>query len=222
MFRELMAVLRNRDPDEDIRHDISAMLDDAQWIVGAASDVLLSGEGSAHAVVERDKSINEAQQRIRQRIVGRLELSTATERARFLLYFSLIKDVERIGDYAKNLVRASEFIDRPWPDHPFLDELRAISQDVQATLRETPAVLQNDDQQRASQLVHHGHLNSKRCNALVAEIVHSDLSPRVAVPLALAARCYQRIQKHLMNVLSSVVMPLHKVDYYEPEQFQKE
>ena len=31
----------------------------------------------------------------------------------------------------------------------------------------------------------------------------------------LATRFYKRIGAHVVNVLSSVVMPLHKLDYYD-------
>jgi hypothetical protein len=33
--------------------------------------------------------------------------------------------------------------------------------------------------------------------------------------LVLGARYYKRIESHLLNVLSGVVMPLHKLDYYD-------
>jgi hypothetical protein len=36
-----------------------------------------------------------------------------------------------------------------------------------------------------------------------------------AVHLTLGARFYKRINGHLLNFLSSVIMPLHKLDYYD-------
>jgi hypothetical protein len=38
--------------------------------------------------------------------------------------------------------------------------------------------------------------------------------------LVLATRFYKRIGGHVLNVLSSVVMPLHKVDYYDEDEVQ--
>ena len=35
--------------------------------------------------------------------------------------------------------------------------------------------------------------------------------------LVLGTRFYKRIGGHVLNVLSSVVMPLHKIDYYHEE-----
>ena len=48
---------------------------------------------------------------------------------------------------------------------------------------------------------------------------------RTTTALVLGARFYKRIGGHVLNVLSSVVMPLHKVDYYDeddiPPQLRK-
>ena len=34
----------------------------------------------------------------------------------------------------------------------------------------------------------------------------------------MGARFYKRIGAHVLNVLSSVVMPLHKLDYYDEKR----
>jgi hypothetical protein len=34
----------------------------------------------------------------------------------------------------------------------------------------------------------------------------------------MGARFYKRIAAHVLNVLSSVVMPLHKLDYYDEKR----
>ena len=33
--------------------------------------------------------------------------------------------------------------------------------------------------------------------------------------MVLGTRYYKRIESHLLNILSGVVMPLHKLDYYD-------
>ena len=49
-------------------------------------------------------------------------------------------------------------------------------------------------------------------------------APENPLPLAnavLGTRYYKRIGGHVLNVLSSVVMPLHKVDYDDEDEIQK-
>ena len=38
---------------------------------------------------------------------------------------------------------------------------------------------------------------------------------RDAAAVVMGTRFYKRIAAHVLNVLSSVVMPLHKLDYYD-------
>ena len=48
------------------------------------------------------------------------------------------------------------------------------------------------------------------------------LSLEMAVDLTLGSRFYKRIQGHLLNLLSAVVMPLHKLDYYDEDSIPDE
>jgi hypothetical protein len=37
----------------------------------------------------------------------------------------------------------------------------------------------------------------------------------------LGCRYYKRIGGHVLNILSSVVMPLHKIDYYDEDEIAR-
>jgi hypothetical protein len=86
---------------------------------------------------------------------------------------------------------------------------------VEASLKRTRLALQDYDAARAEVLLEQGHLVDQRCEQLIASIANSALAANTAVPLALAARYYKRIQKHSMNALTTLTRPLHKVDYFE-------
>ena len=51
--------------------------------------------------------------------------------------------------------------------------------------------------------------------AMAYWLAGSDHGAGVTTALILGARFYKRIAGHVLNVLSSVVMPLHKLDYYD-------
>ncbi|KPJ89689.1 MAG: hypothetical protein AMS18_12265 [Gemmatimonas sp. SG8_17] len=52
----------------------------------------------------------------------------------------------------------------------------------------------------------------------------SSYDSNTTTAVVLGTRYYKRIGGHILNVLSSVVMPLHKIDYYDedaiPEEFE--
>ena len=58
----------------------------------------------------------------------------------------------------------------------------------------------------------------KRCDQLLVELSKSEFSASETTALVLLTRFHKRIIGHSFNILSSVVMPLHKVDFYD-EQF---
>lgn len=217
MIKELLEILRGEDAEALLRERLSEMLELSQTLVRQAGECLFERQRGAldvPAFYELDRRINEIEQEIRKYLVGRLELSTATERARFLLVVGLAKDVERIGDYAKNLLEAANMLASLPTESPVTVELAEIRDAVEASLEGTKTVLMNATEDEAHELVEQGHGVARRCEQLVRALAASELPAATAVPLALAARHYKRIQKHLTNALSTLTRPLHKVGYY--------
>jgi phosphate uptake regulator len=56
---------------------------------------------------------------------------------------------------------------------------------------------------------------AKECDAVIEDLMQDNLSCRKAVLYTLLARHLKRICSHLSNISSSVVMPLHKLDYFD-------
>ena len=215
MMKQLLRILRHEDPDRVMGERLSRMLNLAEELLVEAGKRLFEGfEGDKDAFYEKDQQINALEQEVRKSLVGRLELSTATERARFLIVVGLLKDVERIGDYSKNLREAAEMLQQRLPDNQEATRLRQIRDQVEQSLRSTRDALLNSDVPAAEVLIEKGQFVSDSCERLVLDIAGSQMPSRSAVPLALATRHYKRIQKHLMNALSTLTMPLHKVDYF--------
>ena len=56
-----------------------------------------------------------------------------------------------------------------------------------------------------------------RCEDLLGKVAKSDFSAALAVNITMAARFYKRLGGHQLNILTSVFMPLHKLDYVDDE-----
>ena len=56
---------------------------------------------------------------------------------------------------------------------------------------------------------------SQGCDKIVEQLVHSDLSVNEAVCFTLIARHFKRIVAHLVNIATSVVLPLSELDYFD-------
>ncbi|MFP6683412.1 MAG: hypothetical protein VB934_01815, partial [Polyangiaceae bacterium] len=137
-----------------------------------------------------------------------------------LLIMSLIKDAERLGDYAKNLLEVRELHDKDLPDDERVGELREIRQSVETLARETRHVFETSDEERATELTIEGRIVAKRCDDLIRRVAGANYDGATAVALTLGARFYKRIDSHLLNLLSGVIMPLHKLDYFDEKALQ--
>ena len=112
-----------------------------------------------------------------------------------------------------NVVRAEG--GAPIPDDANGVELRGIRSAAEATFGAVSEVFATSDSERAVGLIQEGRKVNRRCDELVATVARSTYDAATTTSMVLGARYYKRIESHLLNILSGVVMPLHKLDYYD-------
>jgi phosphate uptake regulator len=170
-------------------------------------------------IYKADVQVNKLERTVRKQVIAHLSITSNTASLPYcLLLMSLVKDVERIGDYAKNLAEAPEFNNEPLPDDEIVAELREIRNGVEAAFAATAEVFISSDRERAVTLIREGRDLAHRCEALIVRIARSRYPAGLTAATVLGSRYYKRIGAHVLNILSSVVMPLHKLDYYDESE----
>jgi phosphate uptake regulator len=202
------------------------MLRIAQQLTLKAGEIFFDGKGKPDErtwVYEQDVRVNLLERLIRKQVISHLSLSGNTLDLPYcLLLMSLVKDVERIGDYSKNLTEIGEFFTGPLPDDDLVSELRQIRNGVETAFAELARVLDQSDREGALRLLQQGKEMARRCDVLVARTAQSSYDASTTAAVVLAARHYKRIGGHVLNIASSVVMPLHKIDYYDEDSVPPE
>ena len=219
MLKELISIFRDqRHPLSSANENFGQMLELTQGMCLDASSVFWGRRQTAEertALYERDVQVNKLERRIRKRLVAHLSLRDPQDVPYCLLLMSLVKDLERLGDYAKNLTEVADIASGPFPEDEVIDELKEVRRSVESLIRESAQVFSRSDRDRAVELTVEGRSVSKRCDSLIRRIANSDYTPPVIVSLTLGARFYKRMAGHLLNLLSGVIMPLHKLDYFD-------
>ena len=219
MLHELLSIFRADDPLGVMGRNFAEMLGLSRDLTLEAGNVYFGKETSPEErtrLSKQDVKINKLERRIRKQVITHLALPGNAPSAPYcLLLMSLVKDVERIGDYAKNLMEVVDFRVGPVPSDDISAELMEIRRGVEDTFASTAAVFSESDRERAVELIAEGKALARRSDALLERVARSDYDARTATAAALGARYYKRIGSHLLNVLTSVVMPLHKLDYYD-------
>jgi len=169
------------------------------------------------SLYQRDVRVNKLERSLRKRVLAHLATAGPVSRdAPFaLMVMSLVKDLERLGDYAKNMAEITEIHDDTLPDHEVVEELRHIARAVEDLAGRAPEVFEAGDTDGAEELTREGRASSERCDMALRTLARTKLSPSLVVSLTLGLRFYKRIAGHLLNVLSGVLMPLHKLDYFD-------
>ncbi len=221
MLRELLSVFRDGRPLQAMGEDFAAMLEMTRDITVRAGRIFFGEDATAEDrsdIYSQDVKVNKLERKIRKAVVAHLSFPENTKSVPYCLaLMSLVKDVERIGDYAKNLAEVRDFYARPLVDDERVAELREIRAAVEETFAATSEVLAGSQRERALTLIRYGKNIGRRCDALVATIAHGEYDAATASALVLATRYYKRFNGHLVNVLTSVVMPLHKLDYFDED-----
>jgi phosphate uptake regulator len=222
MLRELLSIFKKDDPLASMGGNFTAMLEISREMTLSAGRIFFAEDRHAEArteVYERDVEVNRLQRTIRKQVVAHLAIQSNTPNLPYCLaLMSLVKDIERIGDYAKNLSEVMDIQPDPWPQDDLIEELGEIRHTVESQFVAAAEVFGELDRERALELIERGRANAQRSDGLVSRIARSQHPPPVVAGLVLGARHYKRIGGHVLNVLSSVVMPLHKIDYFDEDE----
>ncbi len=224
MLRELLAFLRSSDPLRAMRDNFTRMLRVANDMIVTAGDIYF-GERTSPAertrIYEQDQEVNQLERTIRKQVVAHLSFKgNLPDMPYCLLLMSLVKDVERLGDYAKNLSEVMDISGDPIPDDEIRQEILEIRHGVEEAFQSSHEVISKVDEERALNFIRQGRDIAHRCDALLQRIATGSCEAGIIVAQVLGARYYKRIGGHVLNILSSVVMPLHKVDYYDEDEIE--
>ena len=222
MLRELLSIFRSKDPLTAMSDNFAGMLNLTHRMTLIAGDVFFGREvtaGERQQIYEQDIEVNQLERTIRKQIITHLSIQGNTPDVPYcLLLMSLVKDVERVGDYAKNILELRDFRPETLPDDEIGDQLRSIRQGIAEAFEATTKIFTSLERERALQLIHDGREIAQRSDALIERIARANYNPGTTTALALGTRYFKRIGGHLLNVISSVVMPLHKVDYFDEDE----
>ena len=219
MLKQLLSLFRSDDAIARMGGDFSEMLDLSRGLTIQAGRILFeeASEGDDRREISRsDVKINQLERKIRKQVIAHLTVGADAGSVPYcLLLMSLVKDVERIGDYAKNVAEVHHEGGGPLPDDENGAELCEIRGVVEETFGAVNDVFAKSDAKTAMGLIKAGRSMNRRCDKLIKVVAGSSYDAATTTSMVLGARYYKRIGSHLLNILSGVVMPLHKLDYYD-------
>ena len=172
-----------------------------------------------------DRKINECEKNVRRKVLEHLTINPKQDTTYSLIMITVAKDIERIGDYVKNIVELAHHHPKKMEEDGYTKELLEIRLRMSEILQSAHDVFEKADVEKAKDYYKYYREVTEKTDALIMRIMASkDLSVRDAVVYALFSRYLKRIAAHLANVLTTVINPFHEVGYgygeYKSEEIE--
>ena len=219
MWSQLLSLFSSEDPAKRMGDDFMRMLQTTRRMCELVRphvfDHLLTLERRKE-ILDLDVEVNRLERSIRRQIVS--HLSVQQQHVSYcLVLLMLVSHAERVGDYAKNIAEVETLGGGVIPEGPLREELTDLIEIAHRLLEAAGKVISSQDKEQAKELVLIARNSSKRSDKLLVELSKSDLTPPQVTSMVLLTRFYRRITSHMKNILTSVVMPVHQVDYFADE-----
>jgi phosphate transport system protein len=175
--------------------------------------VLLDNEREVEDIYAIDRQMNRHEIAVRRKVVEHLAVNPQQDVIAALFLSAIVGDIERIGDYCKNLIELAHHYPEKL-EGPYIDRIRDIEKMVSAMFADTIIAFESSDSALARSVMERHADLARQADSLTDRLLAEQEMPgRNAVIRALLLRFLKRVSAHLKNVASSLVNPFHKLGY---------
>ena len=201
VFKDLVTIWNSEDSLSQAWTSSNEMLQLSHEMFTDSVNALRSGEKNKviKSIKLRDEEINQYHRDIRKKVVTYYSVSKdVTNINSGLVLINMVVDIERVGDYTKNI-------------------LDLIEQAVIERFQNTVKAVEEMDEIAAKELIKSYRSDlGKLSDNLVASSISGDLKigeEHMASSMVLYARYLKRIGAHLKNITSVVINPFESIGY---------
>lgn len=169
-------------------------------------------------VKQTDRRINKFEREVRRNVLTHLAVAGTANLAPGLALISVVIDVERIGDYTKNIVDLAR--QHPTKLHGGSHEqaLQEIEAVVAREFDQIIPIIKEHNQDLGRQIMAAEETIGKKAESIVTAMLtkpDETMSTQDAVAVAMYARYLKRINAHLTNIASAIVNPFPRIGFRE-------
>lgn len=208
---------------EKIEQNVQEMLADNNTTFGLATDAVFGRAdptGIGKELRKSDRQVNRGERAIRRELMVHAGVAGAADYPLMLVYMSIIKDIERVGDYAKNIwdLTVDGFSLAGAPDEEMWADRFARTQDL---INETAVIFSERNADQATTRLSEMDEWTTEFDDEISTLVRTASSAGSSAARALLNRYLKRVTAHLMNVMTAVVMPLDRLDYWDEDKVDR-
>ena len=221
MFKQIFEIFKSDSLYEQALVECHEMLD-IDLTMFKASIHSLRKSDSADIDIDifaMDKKINEFERDVRRKVMTHLAIGGKEDIGSGLILVSVVIDIERIGDYTKNIYDLAVQHPNKLNGGDFEELLLNMEKSTRDFLNRAIDAFKSQDIEAARKLMLDYKTDiSATSNEIVNSIVsgsNDEFSSNGAGALCLYARYLKRIAAHSRNLVSSIVNPFERIGYPE-------
>ena len=220
VFKNLVNIWKSEDSLSQAWSSSNEMLVISHDMFKDSINALRSGEKNKviKSIKQRDEIINQYHREIRKKVVTYYSVSKDILNIDSgLVLLNMVVDIERVGDYSKNILDLAKHHPKKLVSEKISDELRIIEKAVIERFKNTVIAIETMDEDIAGKLIKSYRSDlGKISDNLVASSISGNFQigeEYRASSMVLYARYLKRIGAHLKNITSVVVNPFESIGY---------
>ena len=220
MFDKVISLWRSEDLLSQAWEESFEMMLLSNEMFSAAINYLRRGEKikTLKNLKKRDREINQYQKSVRKKVVTHFSVTQRIDDLpNGLVLLNIVVDVERLGDYTKNILDLAIHYPDPLVSEDCLGPLKEIEDDIQSRFSNTLRAIEKQDEELADKLL---KSYRKSFSNMSDKIVNDTISgnkqytdQKEAAAVTLYARYLKRVGGHLKNITTTMLNPYEEIGY---------
>lgn len=217
-FKELIELWRSDNLLTQALNDSNVMLESTYEMFNASVTSLRLSDGGRIEIdiYEKDQVVNKYEQEVRRKVLKHLAITGGANMIPGLILTSIVIDIERIGDYTKNIMELAIAHPKKLQAGPLEADIVRIETNAARLFEGVVPALKRSDRKAAVRLMEDSLWMIGKCDQIISTLTKTEvqsLKPPEAVSLALYVRYLKRVTAHLRNILSGIVNPFEQIGF---------
>ena len=203
---------------DSIDTKLAEMLTNSSHMFDLSMNCLL-GDTNLDSVKENlystDSLINELHKDVRRELIVHSAVNSRKLDVPLLLaYMTMSKDIERIGDYCKNIFEIAE-TGNSFTKGDDLDYFLSLRDKISGFIVSLQTCLSLDQESKVQELINSGAELGKEIDQKITSLLEKKLEVEYPVATTLFYRYLKRIILHIVNASTAIIMPTDQIDYID-------
>jgi len=216
MLKQLITLWKHQSFMTKVVEEFGQMLADDREVFSHAWGALqgrVAIEEVKASIHEKDKSVNRRERDIRRMLLEHLAVNPGQDVSGCLAMMSVVKDAERIGDYAKNIFDLAVLLKGQGKEMKYSSRLSAIQERLEEHLTQLKGAFIEGNEGPAKAILTGYTALKNECSQVLEDLFGDQLSTQDAVATALLSRFLKRINSHISNIASGLIYPIDEIDF---------